>query len=263
MTEVRIGLIYIQKNISSAAELRVSFAMQIIGMMMNNIAFVMVWWLFFKAFGTINGWNIAEAIALQGFVALSFGIVFSFFSGVDEFPKVIHSGALDSVLLTPRVLYARIFTLTTRVSALGDIFFGATLLGIYWILFHHTLSQMIMLGLLVIPASVIMMNFLLVVSCIGFYIPDAVEISKFMFETMFGPSLYPAGLFQGFMRFFFIFVLPTLAIGGIPVEAVRDWNIIKIVAVWLIAVVWAVIGVWMLHRGVKRYESGSLTGVHI
>ncbi len=261
--ELRVAAAYIRCNIASAAELRISFAMQIVGMMVNNITFVLLWWLFFGAFGTINGWNIQETIALQGFVALAFGIVFSFFSGADELPSAIYTGAFDSVLLTPRNLYARIFTLTTRVSAIGDIFFGILLLGVYWFFSHPSAGQILALGTLILPAALIMMNFLLATACIGFFIHDATEIAKFSFESVLGPSLYPAGMFQGFMRFFFIFVLPALAIGGIPVEAVQGWSVVKIAVVWLVAALWTAIAVWVLRKGVRRYESGNLTGARL
>ena len=84
-SEVWMAKEYVKSNIASAAELRVSFLMQVVGMMLNNTAFLVVWILFFKAFGDINGWTANEMFALQGFVAVAYGFTFSLFSG-DGYP---------------------------------------------------------------------------------------------------------------------------------------------------------------------------------
>jgi ABC-2 type transport system permease protein len=262
-SEVKMALRYIKINIASAAELRSSFVMQIIGMMVNNITFLAVWWLFLGTFGAINGWTGKEAIALQGFVAIAFGLSFSLFSGVDELPHAINNGVFDSILLTPRNLYMRILTLTTRPSAIGDTLYGFILLVIYIFVAHQTLLQSILLISFVIPATIILTNFMLVASCIGFFLPDSAELSRFTFEILLGPSMYPAGLYQGATRFVFLFILPALAIGGLPVEAVKNLNPWNIALVWLLAILWASIAVWVLKKGVTRYESSNLTGARI
>lgn len=260
MSELNMAKEYIKHNIASAAELRVSFIMQIIGMMINNVSLLLVWIFFFQAFGTINGWSGKEVIALQGFLAIVFGFAFSFFSGVLDLPIIINNGAFDSILLTPRNLYLRILTLVTRTSAVGDMLFGLILLVGYFFIANLTIAQIILLILLLIPSTLILTNFALICSCIGFFIPDAEELSKNVFEIMFGPSLYPSGVYQGVMRIFFLFILPTMAIAGLPVEAVKDLNFTKIAYVWVLAIAWTLIALFVLEQGIRRYESGNLTG---
>lgn len=262
-SEIGMAIEYIRRNISAAAELRVSFIMQVIGMMVNNITFVVIWLLFFQAFGNINGWSGKEVIALQGFLAIAYGFTFTFFSGVGELPTVIHNGAFDSILLTPRNLYLRIVTLVTRTSAVGDMAFGFILFIIYAVIGHLTASQIILMLLLLLPATAIITNFALLTSCIGFFIPDSAEISNHAFEIMFGPSLYPAGVYQGMMRIIFLFVLPTIAIAGLPVEAVKSIDMVKVLIVWILAILWTLIALWVLKKGVRHYESSNLTGARI
>jgi ABC-2 type transport system permease protein len=69
----------IKKNIQSSAELRASFLMNILGMFINNISFVLIWLFLIKVVGDIGGWTSAYIFGLQGFTALSYGIVFSAF----------------------------------------------------------------------------------------------------------------------------------------------------------------------------------------
>ncbi len=258
-----MALEYIHRNISSAAELRVSFLMQVVGMMINNVTFVVIWLLFFGAFGSINGWTGKEVLALQGFLAIAYGFAFSFFAGATELPNIINNGSFDSALLTPRNLYLRILTLTTRTSAVGDILFGIVLSTIYAFITHESALQILIMALLLLPSIVIITNFSLITSCIGFFIPDSSEIATYSFDLMFGPSLYPSGVYQGVVRFIFLFILPTIAIAGLPVEAVKNVDVLKISIIWILAVFWTLAALWVLRKGVKRYESSNLTGARI
>ena len=75
MKELKFALYAIKKNIQSSAELRTSFLMNIVGMAINNTAFIFLWIFFVKSVGIIGGWTIYDIIALQGFTAVCFGII--------------------------------------------------------------------------------------------------------------------------------------------------------------------------------------------
>lgn len=262
-SELKMAWEYIKGNVSSAVELRVSFIMQVAGMMLNNTSLLIIWIFFFNAFGNINGWSGKEVIALQGFVAMSYGITFSLFSGASELPIAINNGSFDNILLTPRNLYLRILTIVTRASALGDTLYGLILLIIYSIIAGLSIAQFSLFIMLLIPATLIITNFLLVTSCIGFFIPDSEELSKNTFELMFGPSLYPSGVYQGAMRIFFLFVIPAIAISGLPVETIQNFSFTNVLIVWSLAGLWSLVTYYVLKQGIKKYESGNLTGARI
>ena len=230
---------------------------------LNNCSFLLIWIFFFQAFGKINGWGSTEVIVLQAFTALAYGLAFSFFSGAAELPVALHNGFFDSLLLTPKNLYLRILTLVTRISAIGDILFGVLFLIGYVLLAQLNLIQIGVLISLLIPATLFMINLLLITSCLGFFIPDARELGKAAFEIVFGPSLYPAGIFQGGVRFFFIFIFPALIMGGLPIEAVQEISWEKVLTIWIVAIVWTFFAISFLNIGRKRYESGNLTGARV
>ena len=262
-SEFSMAIEYIKRNILAAAELRFSFIMQVVGMMINNCSFLIIWIFFFKAFGKINGWNTLEVVALQGFVAIVYGLSFTFCTGVLQLPNVIQNGSFDSVLLTPRNLYLRILTLATQASSVGDMIYGFIVLGFYVVLAHMSFLQVLLLLSLILPAASMLVNFALVTSCIGFFVPDAEDLAKNAFELMFGPSMYPSGMYQGATRFIFLLVVPAIAIGGLPVEAIQSISFVKILVVWILAIVWTLIALFVLKQSVKKYESGNLTGARI
>lgn len=267
LTKVRAELsaqrAIIKKNIANEAALRASFLLQVVGMMINNTSLLAVWVFFFQATGEVNRWSVKETIALQGLIALVYGIGFSFFHGVRTLPQAVHLGSFDSFLLTPRNLYLRIFTAKIKTSAFGDMIYGVILLGLYFVMAHLSLLQTILLLALVVPTTLIFVNVAFCVSLLAFLIPDAGQIADEAFEIFFSPSLYPASLYSGFLRFIFLFGIPSLAIGGLPVEIVRDMKFSWFFVVWAIAIFWTMLANVLLARAVKRYEGGNLISSRI
>lgn len=250
-------------NLLNAMELRAAFFMQVIGMMLNNLVFVFTWIFFFKSFGSINNWSINETIGLQGYVALSFGLAFSFFGGATALPALINNGSFDSLLISPRSLYLRIITSDFRISAIGDILYGVILLVIYSLIAGISFKQTVFL-LALIPASfLVFLNAVFVTSLVGFLLPDAKELARSLMSLFIDPGIFPSSLYTGMLRFTFLFVIPSLAIGGLPVETIRDTSWTGLGIVWFLAILWTFLAIWLLGLAVKKYESGNLTGARV
>lgn len=251
------------KNIKANASMKSAFLLQMVGMMLNNAAFVFLWILFTDIFGEINGWGRWEVVGLQGFVAFAYGICYAFFRGSAVLPSYIDKGVFDTLLVSPRNLYMRILTLGSSMSAFGDLLYGAILLTAFSIGIGAGIHQILVLILLTIPSTFILINFSLLTSCVGFFIPDSQELSRNLLEYMFGPAMYPSGIYPQLMRTIFTFGLPSIVIGGLPVETVINISFTNIAIIWLIALWWFFITIKVLNYGITRYESGNLTGARV
>ena len=261
--ELRIAIKIIKGNMKAAMELRAAFAAQVFGMMLNNIAFVLIWIFFFQAFGNINGWSSAEVFAFQGVVAFAYGCSAAFFQGSHSLPTLVYNGSLDSYLLSPRSVYMRILTSEIKMSGVGDFFFGLVLIVIYIVMAHLTVLQALLLLSLLIPASIIMTNVSLITSLSSFYITDATAFAQNLFEVFVSPSLYPSPLFPKALKFIFIFVIPSLAVGGLPIEAVKEYQWHWYVVIWALAGVWTFLALKLLDISIRRYESGNMVGARV
>jgi ABC-2 type transport system permease protein len=76
-------------------------------------------------------------------------------------------------------------------------------------------------------------------------------------------SLYPITLFDGSAKFILFTILPAAFIGAVPVEFVRafDWTtLLQLLAATLI---FLSLAVFLFHRGLRRYESGSAIQVQL
>jgi ABC-2 type transport system permease protein len=257
LKDLRFALFAIKKNIQSNAELRASFIMNIFGMMLNNLAFVIVWVFFAQSVGVIGGWTAADIIGLQGFVCLSYGIIFSMASGLRKIPDYVASGAFDSFMLSPKNLLVRIATSSFGSSAIGDMVFGIMCLAIYGFLTHVTSGQILLIVILEIFSVLIFFGVTISVFSVSFLFADPNAVSESLFELFMTPMLFHGGAFQGATRSVFTFVIPSLTIGALPVEALKDISLDKLVLIGTIAIVWFVLSQKIFALAVRKYESSN------
>jgi len=245
-------------NFRSELAMRKSFLLLTFGMIINDLAFPIVWIFFFLNFGSFNGWEVADVIGLQAMAGLTIGLSFFTAGGATKLPQQIDSGYFDNHLLTPGNLYLKIFVSHIRTSALGDVFYGLIMTVIYFILIQANPLQIFIWILPIIPAVMIINNFILITGLVGFFINDATYLAGSLQDTLIGPSLYPSGAYSGALRFFFIFIIPAIAIGGLPVEIIKNNSYYMIFGIWLLAVIWTVLAYTLLNAVVKKYESANL-----
>jgi ABC-2 type transport system permease protein len=257
MNELNFALYAIKKNIQSSAELRTSFVMNIIGMAINNVSLIILWVFFVKSVGVIGGWTVADIIGLQGFVALCFGIVFSIAAGIRKLPEYITSGSFDRFMLSPKNLLVRIATASFGVSALGDVIFGIICLITYALLIQASIYQILLLILLTLISTIIFLAIGIAVYSTGFLFNDASSMTASLFDSFLTPALFHGGSFQGVMRFIFTFLIPSLLIGTLPVEIVRDISLDKLLLVGILGLIWFIISIKIFKFSVKKYESSN------
>lgn len=257
LKELNFALFAIKKNIQSSAELRTSFLMNVFGMVINNTAFIILWVFFVKSVGIIGGWTAADIIGLQGFLALSFGMVFSMGDGIRKLPEYVASGAFDGFMLSPKNLLVRIATSSFNASAVGDMVYGIACLAIYGFLIHISLGQIFLMAILAVFSVTIFLSVAIAVFSTSFLFIDSSAITNSLFELFVTPALFHGGAFQGMMRFVFIFIIPSLLVGALPVEALRHISITNLALIGLLAFAWLVISVRIFNKAIRRYESSN------
>ena len=257
LKDFKFALYAIKKNIQSSAELRTSFLMNIFGMAINNTSFIFVWVFFVKSVGIIGGWTAFDIVALQGFNALCFGIVFSVGGGIRKLAEYVSSGAFDRFMLSPKNLLIRVATSSFGVSALGDIAFGIICLGIYAFFIHASIYQILLVFLLIIITTTVFLSAVIIIYSASFLFIDATSVTNSFFELFFAPSMFHGGAFQGVMRFIFTFIVPSLLISTLPVEIVRDISLKKLLLVGILAILWFISSMKIFERVVKKYESSN------
>lgn len=255
--EIHFAFYAIKKNIQSSAELRTSFLTNIVGMAINNTAFIIIWVFFVKSVGVINGWTATDIIGLMGFGALSYGIVFSGASGIRKLADYVASGSFDRFMLSPKNLLVRVATSSFGVSALGDIVFGVACLLIYGFLTQVSITQIFLISLLVFISVLVFLAAAIAIYSASFLFTDANSVTSGLFELFLTPSLFHGGAFQGAMRIVFTFLIPSLVVGALPVEIAKSLSLGNLFVVGCIAVTWFFLSLKLFSMGVKKYESSN------
>lgn len=260
MRNIKLALLNTKMNYQNAKELKSSFIISIIGMCINNCAFIVLWYNFGKLIGDINGWGPFDIFGLYGFSTTSYGIVFSFFYGIFNLPSYISTGNLDKYLLTPKNTLVKIATSAISTSALGDLLFGIICFVIFAIVSKLTVIQIIISIVLMLIASVIFFSFLLVCMSVSFYLMDGENISQGIYGMFVSTSLYHGGAFTGVLRAIFIFIIPSLLIGAIPVELIKTMSVANICLITLLTIFWVVLSILFFYKSLKKYESNNFFG---
>lgn len=255
--EIRFAIYAIKKNIQGSMELRASFWTSVIGMMVNNSAFIILWVFFALSVGEVGGWQAIDVVGLLGFSTLSYGVVMSIAAGMGNMSSHIMSGSFDRFLVSPKNIFLRISTSAFNASAVGDIFFGLICLIVFLIMIQATLAQVLLSLLFVITTTLIFFAGVVMVMGISFFFADAQSTSQSLMEFFITPSLFHGGAFQGGLRFVFTFIVPALAVASLPVEAIRSTSLGDAIFLLVLTVVWLTLSVRVFIRGVRRYESAN------
>ena len=260
MRNLNLAFINIKKNFQNAKELKSAFITTIVGMCINNIAFIVLWYYFGKTVGTINGWEPFDIFGLYGFTSTSLGLVCAFFYGIYNIPSYISSGNFDKYLITPKNTLLKVATSQISTSAIGDLIFGLICFVIYAFVSKLSLIQILASILLMLTASTIFFAFSLICMSVSFYLMDGENISTGLYGMFVSASLYHGGAFTGILKVIFVFIVPSLLLGAIPVEIIKNLSLLNISIILLITLAWLVISVTFFYKSLKKYESNNFFG---
>ncbi len=265
MNRLKRELVFIKAlmaiNLSSAMEYRTSFFTQIIFMFVNNGIYFIFWLIFFEQFGDVRGYEIEDIYLLFALVAFSYGIGYLFAGNTGpHLAYVIAQGRLDYYLVLPRNLLLHVIFSVMQVSAVGDIsfgimafFFAGRLQLIDWVYFFAAS----------IPAAMILVGFAVVAGSLAFFMGNAQYASQQIANAMLTFALYPNTLFSGVARFLLYTAIPAFFVGAVPVDIVKNHDLMLFMALCGVAILTWSIAVILFYGGLRRYESGSAINVNV
>jgi ABC-2 type transport system permease protein len=89
---------------------------------------------------------------------------------------------------------------------------------------------------------------------------DGHNISDGLYGTFTSNSMYHGGAFTGVLRFIFIFIIPSLLLGAVPVEIVKNLSINNLLMIIFLAIFWVVVAVLFFYKSLRKYESNNFFG---
>ena len=247
-------------NLLAAMEYRVSFLLQIIGMVLNNGIYFLFWVLFFERFQEVRGWGINDMWLMFGLVATSFGLTTYLFGNVLSLADVIAGGRLDYYLSLPRPVLLHVLASHSRASGLGDVAYGLLSFAIAGRSSPDVLARFALATLL---SAAVFMSFLILVQSLTFWTGSAALLTAQAVNAIVTFAIYPITLFDGSAKLLLFTLLPAAFVGALPVEFVRSFSWPRLAQLLAAALVALTLATLVFHRGLRRYESGSAIQIQI
>jgi ABC-2 type transport system permease protein len=230
-----------------------AFWSQVGVMVLNDLAWMAFWVLFFDRVGEVRGWDGSRALLLLSVFATSAGLVLGLFSNARHVGQMAADGELDAVLALPVPPLA--YLLVRRVSPvnLGDVLFGILLFA-----FSDT-PDLTRVGIFLVgvaSSAALLLGFLVATGSLGFFVGRG-ETGDMGFNAILLLANYPADFFGGAPKLVLYTVIPAAFVSAVPATLLDSFDWTTALAMLTAATTFLTIGWTTFTLGLRRYSSGS------
>lgn len=249
-----------QQNLKNQQAMRINFLTQLIGMVLSNTSFFIIWIMFSKAVGVVNGWGAVQTFGMMSVSMMTFGVVHTLFGSTGSVTDLVPTGEFDALLTKPKNLYVRIINRDMSPSAAGDLIQGIVGAIIFLFMIKADLASILLFLIMLPPAVMAQLSFIMICDCLIFWLPQTPMIGNTLRDLIILPTTQPISMLRGFMRVVYLTAIPALLVAGTPVEMVTYYKYELIAVAYAVGLVWLSLSVWVLKTAVRRYESGNVIG---
>lgn len=248
---------YFKLNVKKEWKYKTSFFMQIIMMILNDLFFIIQWYIIFKLVDNIGGYGFNETMLLWAIAAGGYGVSHVFFGGVWNIKDIVYEGKLDVYLTQPKSVLLNVSCSSTDIGAIGDIFYSFIVLPIIGAPWHWYL---LMIPAIIIAGLIYASVYVTYVS-LCFNIKRGDAVAKSVEGTMNKAGNYPPAIYSGVVKWLFYTIIPTFFFTFIPAQYLfltpNAWWILGSIT---LTIVWVVLAFVSFKTGLKKYNSGNLMG---
>ena len=241
-------------NLKAAVALRGSFLIQVLFMALNNFTFFVFWWVLMRRVPSLRGWRLGDIQLLFGIVAAAFGLTVTLAGGVSYLGRLIDEGELDPLLTQPRSVLVHALGMRLQPSGFGDVLSGLIFIAasgqVSWRAAPVVLVAIIASALVFVASGVVFFS-------LAFWLGNIDSVARQLWELLVTFALYPETLFGGTLRLILFTVLPAGFVGYLPAQVVRAPSVAAVALLVIGASAYVSAAVWVFHRGLGRYASGS------
>lgn len=247
-------------SIKSMAEYRVDFLVGMISQILYELIEIIFIIIVFKNTNTINGWTFYEVLLLCGLLNIALGYVDLFFDEMYEVgPHYVKDGSFDLIMLRPIHPIISIMSKSQSITAFGYIVIGLVMSVLSLIKLNIMINiQTILFLLFITLIGGIIIGAIITILCVtSFWVMDSNEIMWSAF-TMYKFSEYPLSVYNNFIKFILIFILPFAFVSFFPASYLlnKSYRFLSFMAP-IIAIIFWIIAVKLWNSGLKHYKSSG------
>ncbi|HEX6424504.1 MAG TPA: ABC-2 family transporter protein [Acidimicrobiales bacterium] len=233
---------------------RAGFWTQVVAMVVNDVAWVAFWVLFFNRVGSVRSWDMDLVLLLLAVLTTAGGVVLGLLGNARRIGALVADGGLDAVLALPVSPLAHLLVRRVDATNLGDIAFGILLFAIVG---DPSPGRVAVYVLGVATATTVLTGFLVATGSLAFFAGrnDAGELG---FHAMLLTAAYPVDVFSGAAKVLLYTVVPAAFVGAVPARLLDSFDPLTAAAAVGVALLFAVAGWGTFTLGLRRYTSGAV-----
>jgi ABC-2 type transport system permease protein len=235
---------------------RTNFILNSVGMVVNDIFFLVLWYMFFAGFREVGGWGLKDVALLLGMIMMVVAIGGVFFGGYRDMAATILRGEIDALLTQPRAVLPRLLARESIATAWGDLVMGAWLLvafaGLGW-----RDVPLVMLGLA--AGTTVYVASAVVYASMAFWFAGARSFARDLTDFMLLLSSYPGSIYAGVSKVVAYTLLPAGFVVLTPVAMLREpgWQTLAIMLGSALG--YAALAAASFGLGLRRYRQGLVS----
>ncbi len=253
----RLTVRYFSSNLKAAAEYRVNFIAQVLGMALNNAAFIVFWKVLLGRAGPVAGYGFEDVMFIWAVASSAFGLAHVVFGNVRRLGALALSGELDVYLLQPKDVLVNASLARMQIPAWGDLAYGAILIGI---VSRPDPARWLLFALFVLTGAILYAATFVLIESLYFFLGNAQGLAQALFELVLSSTLYPDKAFPAPVRALFYSLIPAGYIVFIPLRGFKALDLRVALISVAAAVAYSLIAYLAFRAGLRRYESGNLVG---
>jgi len=235
---------------------RTNFILNSAGMVLNDIFFLILWYMFFAGFKQVGGWGLHDVARLLGIIMLVVAISGVFFGGYRDMAATILRGEIDALLTQPKAILPRLLARESIATAWGDLVMGIWMLitfgGLGW-------SDIPAVLLALVCGTIIYVASAVAYASLAFWFTGARSFARDLTDFMLLFSSYPGSIYSGMTKVIAYSLLPAGFIVLTPVAFLRDPSGAGFAIIAASTGTYAVLAAGAFHLGMRRYRRGLVS----
>ena len=252
---IRIYRKFLAQDLKSKMSYRADFIISTIGMIFTNISGFVSFYILFRNFPSIVGWDYYEMLFLYGFSLVALTPVQCFFDNNWNLRMYVYNGDFIKYCFRPINLFFYFQSEVFDVKGLGQLAFGLGTLIYSWnkLGLAVTVPAVLKMIVFLITASLFMIAIMNIAAATCFWIINSgyVMVMAVKFKDY---ARYPATIFNPVFKFIFTFIIPIAFIAYYPSLVVLRPDEIPILS-WLSPV----IGIVFFFISYKIWMKGAMS----
>jgi ABC-2 type transport system permease protein len=232
---------------------RGAFWVQVTAMVVNDLAWVAFWFIFFDRVQSVRGWDVDRVMLLFAVACTAAGLVLGLLANARRIGDMATSGGLDAVLTLPVSPLSYVLARRVETTHLGDVAFGVVL---FLVAGDPTPERAALFVAGVAAGVVVLAGFLVALGSLAFFTGRGEDADTGLHAILIFAT-YPADVFTGAPKAVLYTVVPAAFVAAVPAGLIDDFDMVTALALGGAAALFGVAGWATFTLGLRRYTSGA------